>query len=72
VEEYKMRDPVETTLQKILDKKYATQKEIDDINERIEQEIETCVQFSEESPWPDDNAVFEDIYMQQDYPFITD
>ncbi len=72
VEEYKMRDPLETTLQKILDKKYANQKEIDDMHERIEKEIEECVKFSEESPYPQDDAIFEDIYMQQDYPFIKD
>lgn len=72
VEEYKMRDPLETTLHKILDKKYATQKEIDDMHDRIEKEIEACVHFSEESAYPDDSAVFEDIYMQQDYPFIKD
>ena len=72
VEEYKMRDPLETTLQKILDKKYANQKEIDDMHERIEKEIDECVKFSEESPYPQDDAIFEDIYMQQDYPFIKD
>ncbi|HRF77093.1 MAG TPA: thiamine pyrophosphate-dependent enzyme, partial [Chitinophagales bacterium] len=72
VEEYKMRDPLETTMQKILDKKYATMKEIEDIQERIEVEIEACVKFAEESPYPDDDAVFEDIYVQQDYPFIKD
>lgn len=72
VEEYKMRDPVESTAQKILDKKYATQKEIDDINEKIEAEIDACVKFAEESPLPADSAIYEDIYLQQDYPFIKD
>ena len=67
-----MRDPLETTMQKILDKKYATMKEIEDIQERIEVEIEACVKFAEESPYPEDDAVFEDIYVQQDYPFIKD
>lgn len=47
-------------------------KEIEEIQERIEKEIEECVRFAEESPYPDDSAVFEDIYVQQDYPFIKD
>jgi len=38
----------------------------------IEEEIKACVEFAEQSPYPDDAAVYEDIYMQQDYPFITD
>jgi pyruvate dehydrogenase E1 component alpha subunit len=72
VEEYKMRDPVEVTRQRILDKKYANEKELEAMEESIEEEIKACVKFAEESPFPDDAAVYEDIYMQQDYPFITD
>ncbi|MEZ5014201.1 MAG: pyruvate dehydrogenase (acetyl-transferring) E1 component subunit alpha [Chitinophagales bacterium] len=72
VEEYKMRDPLETTMQKILEKKYATQKELEEMEERIEAEIATCVEFAENSDWPDDAAVYEHIYTQEDYPFITD
>ncbi len=72
VEEYKMRDPVEVTRQRLLDKKYASEKEIEDMEAAIEEEIKACVEFAEQSPYPDDAAVYEDIYMQQDYPFITD
>lgn len=72
LEEYVLRDPIQTTLQKILDKKYATQKEIDEIVEKIENEITECVRFAEESAFPEDSALFEDIYLQQDYPFIKD
>ncbi|MBC8173448.1 MAG: pyruvate dehydrogenase (acetyl-transferring) E1 component subunit alpha [Chitinophagales bacterium] len=72
VEEYKMRDPVEATKQKILDKKYASEKEIEEIDARVEEEIAACVKFAEESPYPDDSEMYKDIYMQQDYPFIKD
>ena len=72
LEEYKMRDPIDGTLKIILDKQYATQNDIDTINERIENEINGCVEFAEQSAWPDDAAVYEDIYMQQDYPFLKD
>lgn len=72
VEEYKMRDPIETTRRKILDYKYASEKEIENIDRQIEEEIEACVKFAEESPFPDDTAVYENIYTQTDYPFITD
>jgi pyruvate dehydrogenase E1 component alpha subunit len=30
------------------------------------------VKFAEESPWPDDSEVFKDIYVDEDYPYITD
>ncbi len=72
LEEYKLRDPIEVILKRILDKKYIAQNQIDEINADIEAEIAECVKFAEESPYPDDSAVFEDIYMQRDYPFIKD
>ncbi|MBL7777148.1 MAG: pyruvate dehydrogenase (acetyl-transferring) E1 component subunit alpha [Chitinophagales bacterium] len=72
VEEYKRMDPIETTLETILKKKYATQAEIDAITERIDKEIDDCVKFAEESPYPEDSALFEDIYAQSDYPFMME
>jgi len=30
------------------------------------------VKFAEESPWPDDSELYADIYVDKDYPFITD
>lgn len=72
VEEYKRMDPIETTLETILKKKYATQADIDAISERIDKEIDDCVKFAEESPYPEDSALFEDIYAQADYPFMME
>ena len=72
VESYKKLDPIETTLDTILKKKYATQKEIDEIIARIEKEIEDCVTFAENSPYPDDCELYKDIYKQADYPFLTE
>jgi pyruvate dehydrogenase E1 component alpha subunit len=72
LEEYKLKDPIETTLATIKQKKYATDKEIESINEKIKTEIEECVKFAEESPLPDASEVYTDIYAEADYPFITD
>lgn len=72
VEEYKKQDPIETTLGTILKKKYATQKEVDEITARIEKEIDDCVTFAEESPYPDDNELYKDIYAEPDYPFLAE
>jgi pyruvate dehydrogenase E1 component alpha subunit len=72
VEEYKKLDPIETTLDVILKKKYATQAQIDEIIARIEKEIDDCVAFAEESPYPDDSELYKDIYVQEDYPFLTE
>jgi pyruvate dehydrogenase E1 component alpha subunit len=72
VEEYKQKDPIETTLSTILKKKYATEAEIEAINERIQKEVDDCVTFAEESPYPDASELYTDNYVQSDYPFIID
>lgn len=72
VESYKQLDPIETTLQTILKKKYATQEWADEISAKIDKEIDECVEFAENSPWPDDNELYKDIYAQADYPFLTE
>lgn len=72
VEEYKQRDPIEQVKKTILDNKFATQEEIDVIDKRVEAEVEESVKFAEESPWPNDDEVLKDIYVDQNYPFIVD
>ncbi len=72
VEEYKEHDPIDKALRKIKENNWATEEEIEAINERVKNEVEESVTFAEESPYPEDSALYEDIYVQKDYPFIMD
>lgn len=72
VEEYKERDPIEHCLRVLMNDYQVPQTEIDEINEIIKAQVEDSVQFAEESPWPSDDELLKDVYVQQDYPFITD
>ncbi len=72
VEEYKEKDPINVVKKTILDNKWATEEEIEAINEKVKQEVQEAVDFAEESPYPDDSEVFKDIYVEDDYPYITD
>ena len=72
MEEYKLKDPVETTLQKLKTQFSVTDEEIEAINDRVKAEVEESVKFAEESPLPDDDEVLKDVYAQEDYPFIMD
>ena len=49
-----------------------TDAEVEVMNERVKQQVEECVKFAEESPWPSDDELLKDVYVQQDYPFIMD
>lgn len=72
VEEYKQRDPIEMVLSTIKEKKFATEEQINSINQEINDHVEQSVKFAEESPWPDDSEVLKDIYVDKNYPFIVD
>ncbi len=72
VEEYKQRDPIETSREKLLKVFGVSEAEIEAINERVRVEVEECVKFAEESPWPADDELLKDVYVDQNYPFIMD
>ena len=72
VEEYKERDSIEFTKNKLIKTFNLTEEEIEAINERVKKEVEESVKFAEESPWPADDELLKDVYIQEDYPFIMD
>ena len=72
MEEYKLKDPLETTLAKLKHDFKISDKEIDAINERVKAEVEESVKFADESPFPGDDELYKDVYAQEDYPFIVD
>jgi len=44
---------------------------LDEIDEEVKQEILDSVEFAENSPFPPLETIYEDIYVQEDYPFLT-
>jgi pyruvate dehydrogenase E1 component alpha subunit len=72
VAKYLEIDPITTTLATILKNKYATQAWADEIEDKVNQIVQESVDFSENSPFPDDNELYKDIYVQEDYPFMKD
>jgi pyruvate dehydrogenase E1 component alpha subunit len=72
VEKYKQRDPVEEVKKTILAKKFASEKELEEIDAKIVKQVEESVKFAEESPFPDPSEALTDVYVQTDYPFVND
>ena len=71
VEEYKAKDPIYSLEHRILNTHTASQEEIDAIQERIAKEIDDAVAFAEESPFPEPSELYEDNYVEKDYPYLT-
>ena len=72
VEEYKAKDPITTVTKTILENDFATQEDLDAIDAKINDVVEACVKFAEESPWPNDDEVLKDVYVDSKYEFIVD
>jgi pyruvate dehydrogenase E1 component alpha subunit len=72
VEEYKAKDPIESVKETILRKKYANEAWVEEINEKVKAIVDESVRFAEESPLPEAQELYTDVYAQGDYPFIRD
>jgi pyruvate dehydrogenase E1 component alpha subunit len=71
LEEYKSKDPIGILLTTMKENNLATDEEINQINQRVEQAVTESVKFAEESPIPADDEMLKDVYVDQNYPFIT-
>jgi len=69
---YKEKDPLETTKASILKKKFATEAELEALEDAIIAEVNASVEFAENSPYPDASELYKDVYVEDNYPFIQD
>jgi pyruvate dehydrogenase E1 component alpha subunit len=72
VADYKKIDPIETTKISIIENGHATEAELDKMEEDIMAEVDESVAFSENSPYPNPADLFRHVYVEDDYPYITD
>lgn len=70
-EAYQDDDPILKVLNTIKKNKYATQKQLDAIHDDVKQQIVDAIKFAEDSPLPEPEAMYEDIYAEP-YPFIKE
>jgi pyruvate dehydrogenase E1 component alpha subunit len=68
---YKDKDPIANLKLYIADNNSVLDEELNSIDNRIKKEINDCVTFAEESPYPEASALYRDVYVG-DYPFIIE
>ena len=59
VEEYKKIDPITQVKDIILEKKYATEADLKAIDKRVKALVAECEKFAEESPYPENNNLYD-------------
>ncbi|MEO1655973.1 MAG: pyruvate dehydrogenase (acetyl-transferring) E1 component subunit alpha, partial [Bacteroidota bacterium] len=69
LESYKAQDSIEQVKKTLLDKKYASEEQLKEIDQQLKAKVEEAVNFAESSPYPEVKEAYEDVYVQKDYPF---
>lgn len=72
VQEYQEKDPIEHVLRVIRENKWMTEKEIEAVEENVKQVVQESVEFAENSPLPEKEEIYKDVYSHDDYPYIMD
>jgi len=64
-------DPIIRLKAYIIEKELATNDDLDAVDDDVKAEVLASVEFAENSPFPDESTIYEDIYTQKDYPFLA-
>jgi pyruvate dehydrogenase E1 component alpha subunit len=72
LEQYKAKDPIEQVLSALKDNNWITEKEVEETEKRVKDLVDESVKFAEESPYPDADELYKDVYVQEDYPYIIE
>ena len=49
----------------------ATEEDVTAIDDDVQQTVKDAIDAADEAPFPDDDEIYDDVYVQEDYPFIA-
>jgi TPP-dependent pyruvate/acetoin dehydrogenase alpha subunit len=67
VEKWKKKDPISNLRQKLINDKIVGQEEIEDLEKDVAHRIELAIEFAKQSPSPEPNEAFEDVFVSPYY-----
>src|SRR6185312_2268139 len=62
IERYQERDPLKLFSASLLEAKIVYQKTLDEIDQKVPEEVEDALRFADESPLPDPEELYTDVY----------
>ena len=71
VSEYQKIDPISKVLDMIKKNKWATDQEIQAIQDDVKATVKEAVDFAESSPFPSNDSLYQNVYAEE-YPFIKE
>ena len=72
VADWMEHDPIEYCARVIKENKWLSDKEFTEIEDWVKKEVKESVEFAENSPYPDPKELYEDVYKDEDYPYIIE
>jgi pyruvate dehydrogenase E1 component alpha subunit len=72
VKEYQEQDPILKVLATLETNKWIDEKGIEAVEARVKALVDESVQFAEDSPYPEPDELYKDVYSEPNYPFILD
>lgn len=70
VNHFKEDDPIGMVERKILENGWATEEQLDEVMANVIEKVKECVEFAENSPYPEAEQMYSTVYEQEDYPFL--
>tara|TARA_Y100000815_G_scaffold111165_1_gene99780 strand:+ start:360 stop:1361 length:1002 start_codon:yes stop_codon:yes gene_type:complete len=71
VAEYQKIDPITQVKEILLEKNFASEEEIKNIDKRVKKRVSECEKFADESDFPDTSLMYDVVYDQENYPFLS-
>jgi pyruvate dehydrogenase E1 component alpha subunit len=62
IEKYQERDPIKLFSASLLEENVVDQKKLDEIDQQVREEVEDAFKFADESPLPDPEELYTDVY----------
>ena len=72
VAEWQEQDPIPYVENIIRENKFLSDDELNDIQDWVKKEVVESIKFAEESPLPDPEEIYQDVYQEPNYPFIKE
>jgi len=72
VGEWVDQDPISHVLNVITTNKWLKEAELKEIQDWVKKEVQESIDFAEESPYPEAEEIYKDVYVDENYPFIKE
>lgn len=72
VQEFMEQDPIEHVINVMKTNHWIDEAGIETEELKVKNTVEEAVKFAEDSPFPDPSELYQDVYLQQDYPYVKD